>query len=317
MVYNLLRARRHARKHFSLEDNKVKRVLAVFLAVLMLAALFSACGEKKAKTETAPETKGEEQKTEIPNPTTEYASLEEINEITHGRLAHPAVMGVTDEKFSVIDCGDYKIAQYDYSVNGIPYTFRFSDYVEDDISGIYEGGALLFGKEIAEEVKEFEGGKAARFFTTDGQYVLTAKDNGALELETFKGIADEQHRIVGDYGEAEGMAAQFVGDWHEQIAGRGMMTVTAENEKLHFSARWAGSYKDAYVWEFDGEVGADGKIEYKDGLRQLMEYDETGAATEKERKEDNSGVIWLDGEGNIVWQDNDSEGSEPAVFVRN
>ncbi len=295
----------------------MKKILAVLLAVLMLAALFSACGEKKAKTETPAETKGEEQKTEIPNPVTEYASLEEINQLLGGKLRHPAVMGVTDEKFSVVEAGDYQIAQYEYSVNGIPYTFRFSPNFEADISGIYEKGEQLFADRASDEIKEFEGGKAARFVTADGQYVLTAKDNGALDLETFKSIAAEQQALAAEGGNAEGAAAQFVGDWHEKIAGRGMMTVTAENEKLHFSARWPGSYKDAYVWEFDGEVGEDGKIAYEGGLKQLMEYDEKGAATEKERIENNSGVIWLDEEGNIVWQDNDSEDREPAVFVRN
>lgn len=184
----------------------MKKILSTLAVVCLLAAVLCACGQKKAPAASAsdigkeaqPEQQQEQQQQEVslPNPITEYGSLEEINELTHGHLVHPAVMGVTDERFSVIDCGDYQISQYDFTVNGIPYTYRFSSNVLTDISGIYDNGGELFSGEFKNEIKEFPGGKAYRFFNTDGQYVLTAKDDGALSLDTFQSIAEEQQNLA-------------------------------------------------------------------------------------------------------------------------
>ena len=175
----------------------MKKILEIIVVVCLLAAVLSACGEKKAPAASATDIgKETQQQASLPNPIKEYGSLEEINELTHGHLMHPAVMGVADERFSVIDCGEYRIAQYNYTVNGIPYTYRFSPSVVSDISGIYDDGGTLFGSEIKNEVKEFSGGKAYRFFNTDGQYVLTAQDDGALSLDTFQMIAQEQENLA-------------------------------------------------------------------------------------------------------------------------
>ncbi len=317
--YNLLRTGADAPPEISayLEDNNMKKTLAILLAVCMLAAVLCGCGEKKPSAASATDLEKEPQQQEVslPNPVKEYGSLEEINELAHGHLMHPAVMGVTDERFSMIDCGDYQIAQYEYAVNGVPYTYRFSSYVESDISGIYEGGGELFGSGFENEVKEFAGGKAYRFFNVDGQYVLTAKDEGALDLETFRLIAEEQQNLASMFGE-DGAAAPYAGDWHEKHAGRGMMSVTAQGDTAYFSVRWANSAFETYFWEFSGEVGEGGAIEYSDGTRVLMRYDEKGNGTEVERIETNSGTISLDDDGSILWTDNDAGSTEPSVFVK-
>ena len=293
----------------------MKKILATVLAACMLAAVLCACGAKQENTAGETGEKETEQEVSLPNPVKEYSSLEEINEITQGHLVHPAVMGVTDERFSVINAGEYQIAQYNYTLNGIPYTFRFSPNVFSDISGIYENGAELFGAEIANEIKEYAGGKASRFFNVDGQYVLMAEDNGALSLETFEAISEEQRSIVSMFGE-DGAAAPYAGDWHEKHAGRGMMSVTVEGDTAFFSVKWAGSAAETYFWDFSGEVGEGGAIEYSDGTRVLMRYDDKGNASEIERIETNSGTVSLNDDGELVWQDNDSGNPDPAVFVK-
>lgn len=161
----------------------------VLLIVCLLALALCACSApaEEAAEEAAEETAG------LANPVTEYGSLSEINEIAQGKLARPATMGVTDESYKIIDAGDYQIAEYDFSVNGTPYTYRFANGITEDISGIYAEGGALFADEASDsdQIKEFEGGKAVRHFTLDGQYVLTVMDDGALSADDFQAIADE------------------------------------------------------------------------------------------------------------------------------
>ncbi|MCR4962875.1 MAG: hypothetical protein K6B40_03210 [Firmicutes bacterium] len=163
-----------------------KTIVLSFVLFLLVMAL---CACSASSSDGQPPANGDS----LVNPITEYASLAEINEITGGHLAKPAVMGVTDEAFLIIDANDYKIAEYNFAVNGTPYTMRFAKGTEEDISGVYEGGGLLFDAGATDiiEVKEFEGGKAARCFNMDGQYILTVHDDGALDMETFRAIADE------------------------------------------------------------------------------------------------------------------------------
>ena len=173
----------------------MKKSIVLLIGVCLLALALCACSApaEDAAEETAEESAG------LANPVTEYGSLSEINEITQGKLAQPAAMAVTDETYKIIDAGDYQIAEYGFSVNGTPYTYRFASGITADISGIYAEGGALFADEDSDsdQIKEFEGGKAVRHFTPDGQYVLTVMDDGALSAEDFQAIADELFTSAG------------------------------------------------------------------------------------------------------------------------
>ena len=133
-------------------------------------------------------------------------------------------MGVSDAAYFVIDCGSYKIGEYQFKMNGYEYTFRCAK-VNEDISGIYlsgqEGTAFsaadteVEGEEIAEGVVLYVAGepseeicnivdegngmqsnsddtyKCVRWFVDGMQYVLTVNDGGALDHDTFISIANE------------------------------------------------------------------------------------------------------------------------------
>lgn len=301
---------------------KIMKRIALLLLIGLLTAGLSACSGQSSQDEEAPaEQSAEENESEdsvgMVNPIKEYASLEEINEITQGKLCHPPVMGVSDEAYSIIDCGDYKVAQYDFSVNGIPYCYRFANDVADDISGIYANGGTLFAADDADhEVKEFDGGKAIRCFTTDGQYVLSVNDAGALNEDAFRSIAEELFSFTVEADSYGYDLDAFIGSWYEQIAGRGLMTVTADGEKAVFNVEWSNSASEVYRWEFAGTVNEEGVIEYTDGRKYSAVFDQAGNETISELSDSNTGSVRIDENGDLLWIDDESAYKEGSVFVR-
>ena len=126
----------------------------------------------------------------VENPMIAKESLDEVNEITHGHLRKPPVMGVTQEGFYVIETKEGNIGEYDFVLNDIGYTVRFSDtIVKEDISGIWVDGKVAFGDDISQTRAKGADLLLARWFTVDGQYVLEAPDT--ISEDTFENIVSE------------------------------------------------------------------------------------------------------------------------------
>lgn len=155
----------------------MKKIIAILL-VLAMVICFGACNKNEKPVDTG-----------MPNPMTEVASLDELNAAAGCNLVKPGVMGVSDEKFFTINCGDYTIGEYQFTVAGVNYTLRAAATTED-ISGVYVGEGTAF-PEVKEgvDIVETEEVKLARWFNLNGQHVLSAK--GDIDSETFAGVADE------------------------------------------------------------------------------------------------------------------------------
>lgn len=111
----------------------------------------------------------------MPNPMETRESLDEVNELTHGRIAKPGVMGITQEGFYTINTEKGLIGEYDFVLNDMGYTIRFSDtIVKEDISGVWIDGKLAFSDDMSQTRAQGEDLRLARWFTVDGQYVFEA-----------------------------------------------------------------------------------------------------------------------------------------------
>lgn len=197
----------------------MKRLTALLLC-LLLAFSLCACAknaktsgdsdtsEPKDVTGAIPDGATVVEGTEVPengvvcieDPSEEHDSLEEINKIVGGNLVGPAVMGVTDNVYLTIDCDDYVIAEYQFKVNGLAYSFRCAKTAVD-ISGVYIDANPAFADGTASKMQfnSDDDNKCARWFDGDMQYVLTANDtNGALDMDTFKSIAQELQQLSAD-----------------------------------------------------------------------------------------------------------------------
>ncbi|MCQ2483623.1 MAG: hypothetical protein MJ153_09075 [Clostridia bacterium] len=152
--------------------------------------------EETIVTEAITEASSEETEESVGmvNPMVEYDSLEEVNETLGGAMCKPAVMGVTDEQFWTIDCGEQgMLGQYCYKVNGVAYTMRFSPNQTGDITGVYTSeGNTVYGEPTDELIAyaQDSGILFARWFTIDGQYVLECESN-ELTTELFEDVAEE------------------------------------------------------------------------------------------------------------------------------
>lgn len=135
------------------------------------------------------------------NPITEYASIEEINELVGCKLGGPGVMGVTDQSYCVIST-DQPIAQYSFSMNGNNCTMRAGKTTED-ISGVYYSGktlGVLLDAQVGsgmDGMLETADGKYARWFDGDMQYSFYMDKSEAMTMETFAGCVDELKVITG------------------------------------------------------------------------------------------------------------------------
>lgn len=187
---------------------KGKHIMKRFIALLLCFVLvFALCACAKEQTNEPEETEFIAENTEptvsnepeagtacIVNPCTEYDSLDEINDVVGGNLVRPAVMGVGDKSYTVIDSGDCKIAEYRFNVAGFDYVFRCANETKD-ISGVYMGGeGTAFADGTTDEMQINCGSeyKCARWFNGDMQYVLTLADaENAMSQDIFESIASE------------------------------------------------------------------------------------------------------------------------------
>lgn len=158
----------------------------LFIIVLCLGLLMSVVGCSKGIDEP------------VTNPIKEYKSLDEINEITGGNLMKPAIMGVEDKTYLIIQAPN-DVAEYDFTLNGTPFRFRYSKApFDEDISGYYIGGEPAF---TAEDygicfVNPAKDVRLARWQDTqDGQYVLMAE--GEIDQNSFMDLVYELSDIIG------------------------------------------------------------------------------------------------------------------------
>ena len=291
----------------------MKRMLALALAAMMVLCL-CACGEKPAQQ---PETE-EPMIDGMPNPMVEYGSLDEINDLVGSRLVHPAVMGVSDEKFFVIDCGDFQLADYRFTVNGVEYTFR-SAPVTQDISGYYvgEGTAFADGAHDGIEYAEADGAQLARWFTIDGQYVLSAKN--MADADTFALVAEELCAMTlpgMSETEYETYYAGLAGQYYDSYSQRAVMTVEADGaDGVKIIVDWSSSASENTEWTMTARLTEDGLLSYNDCACSNIVTAEDGTQTVEIVNTDGEGWFTFDGD-KLCWTGAADENCVNCVFEK-
>ena len=121
-----------------------------------------------------------EETADMPNPVKEVETLDELIEVIDMAIYKVEADGVSDEVFKLID-GEYPIAEYDFKLNGKDVTVRASKApAAIDISGVYFNENTLYGNYLDTEAScyiENDDYNSHRWFTIDGQYVITVDVN--------------------------------------------------------------------------------------------------------------------------------------------
>ena len=282
----------------------MKKVLALIIA---LSFCLCACAEGL---------------TGLANPYTQYETLDEINNLVGCMLCRPAVMGVTDEVFYIVDCGEFLMAEYDFCVNGIPYTFRCASAYYEDISGVYINGETAFGAEAPETIEfaEGEGMLLARWFDVNGQYCLILDNGeGAMNMETFEGIASElkENTSMVLYGNRlKAYIAYLAGDYMDSVSERATLSAVAnEDDSLGITVRWSSSAFEYTVWKMNAYVGEDGLLNYTDCVMQNIVCLDDGSE-EIETVYENGEGFFGQNEGVLYWNGAADENCAECEFIK-
>lgn len=175
----------------------MKRILCLALAALAAVSL-AACGAPDASSPAASSSSAasvvsspaptssaaSSQSASLANPVTAYTSTDEINAIVGCELYQLPVMGVSENSFSVIDTGGYKLAEYSFRFMEYDWVYRAAP-TRDDISGVTHNGRTL--GEASEPDTVFSAGnfRYIRWFRGDMQYSLYASGADAPGEDLF------------------------------------------------------------------------------------------------------------------------------------
>ncbi len=287
----------------------MKKIISILL-ILTMVFCFAGCGQKDDGGYAG-----------MPNPMTEVESLEALNEMYGCAMISPSVMGVSDEKYFSVD-SDPDFAEYQFTVNGLPYTYRFAVAGMDvDISGYWrsDNSETVFQSSDA-EMSYYEGDEAklARWFTIDGQYVLMVKDNGELDYDTFDGIVQEFKSVKpvnwNDDGSFERYKA-LEGYYMDSAKGvLGSFSLSGTCGRFMTMSREAGS-NETYEYDIPVVFDANNNLAFEKVGITLYKSDESGITTSEEALPDGgAGVIEIQGE-NLVITETDVEQLKGLSFA--
>ena len=176
----------------------MKKLISLLLCAVLLVMLAACASQSESKTPMPTEPSAPLEPTEpsilpsVPNPMRTLSSLDELNEAIGGNLCRPGVMGVTNESYRMIE-GSISVAEYSFTLGSTEFVLRCSAETKADISGLYFGDGTAFSDEATEEMQTASDAtwKTARWLAGGMQYVLSVRDVGTMETETFVGIAEE------------------------------------------------------------------------------------------------------------------------------
>lgn len=282
----------------------MKKLSALFLALVMSLLLVTCIAEEIDENDDGPFGKL--------NRVVEYDSLEEINTIIGVNLMHPAVMGVTNERFSVIDD---TVAQYVCEINGLEWTFRGAYITDEDISGMYsEYSGYALNSDLSLYTDRFY---MDRFFDGERQYTIvvmdpiTADGDVFLDEETFSNICMELELIQKLH-----MDDPLVGDYRDTVSKRVTAIVERRGDAYNIDVNWSDSafeYNHRIIY---GAVREDDKLSYYGEEIVRYTYDAEGNETScNATGSDNPGWFEIK-DGMLYWTGSAYEENRACVFER-
>ena len=289
----------------------MKKIITLLLTIAMIFAL-CACGKAEEPAHVEEQSSGENTSmVGMASPMVEYESLKALNEHYGFKLAHPGVMGVSDESFNAIVSESLELAQYKFTVAGTEYCYRAAA-TTDDISGIHVEGGTLFSDAEGEATAEKDGFYGSRWFTLDGQYCLTAAAEN-LEFDTFLACADELKALTETSNSQNPAYTELVGQYQDSWSQRATAEVSAEGEGVYVMVSWANSATECEEWTLPCKFGEDGLLYYTNGVHEKVNYDDNSKET---IAADLEGFFGVDENMNLCWNGASEEGCTECVFEK-
>jgi len=282
----------------------MKKLVCLISIVMMIISL-SGC--KKEKGNEEPVISG------LSNPVTEVNTLEDLNGECNTSILKPAVMGISDERYSYIEMGTYRIAQYQFKVNGYEYTFRTAQ-TSEDISGIYVDEKTAFEAGETDYVKTKEL-KAIRWFNSNGQFVLAVYDNGDMKEEQFRNIADEFIALSEAYFEISEYD-ELSGSYTEEVSLNAQAKVYSNGDNATVEVSLRNDDSSVCTWTMTIAYNQSGKLGYSDMIKTLDTYNEDGSLKECNVIDAIEYGYFTLQNGKLIWEGSNDPDTVEWVFAK-
>ena len=173
----------------------MKRVFSIVMTAALCFSALTACSAAKDTTPAVSEIttsdtaeSGEGENTQIPNPWTDCATLDELNAAAGTALHTPTGLeSISDESFAYMTNDGCTLAQYEFIYNGGAYTLRTA-HTQGDISGVYQDGQTLgeLDTEDNDILTTDDNALWSRWFDGDTQYSLYAVNASAEDYRAVR-----------------------------------------------------------------------------------------------------------------------------------
>lgn len=249
---------------------------------------------------------------------------------------------ITPEKYSNTDLDMYlaRIA-YKGDTNYTVSTTEFGPIEPVSVDGKYyaelliESGFEISGGETVpdgeyavlnfpeEDIRfDFFMGDKTLVRETRGEYVTYYRYKQRDAILSTDIMFDWYEAMAVDIGkkEADTSLDAYEGYWHEEIAGRGQMTVIKLLKMGRFAkieVVWPDSAAVSYYWDAVGYLTDGGEVLYYDGTLSGVEYDANGIGDLFLEDNQNSGSLKINDDGKLVWHYRINGEEMTAVFVKN
>lgn len=272
----------------------MKRTLSILLVLLICLSL-SAC------------------KQEPEQPIRTYETLEEINSQANVNICKPAVMGVTEEKFST---GDHNTALYQFELNGYSYYVRACKDTINDVSDLFKNNKPLF-EGCTEKIAfdEATGYKACRFILGNRQYVFGVYDEEKMNQEDFESQALSLiDQMINQLTLPE--IQELVGKYEDSTSKRAAAEVKLADDinQIIIDITWPNASSSYDEWKCQCYINM-GKAIYDTISHTTNEVDEQGNVTPTSLDDYGQGYFTLK-ENQILWDGSENEITQTCVFKK-
>ena len=251
---------------------------------------------------------------------TEYASLAEINHIAGTNLVHPAVMGVSEESFSILTTDEGFISQYSFTVAGFAYTFRSACF-DSNISGMNADGKPIFTTIPSAECEFYygDGFMLSRWKTGINQYSLCVEDpDSIMDRETFRLISWEMQELSAEESavvQTVNSGAGLTGEYDDSFSQRAWAKISLDDAGMYIiEIHWADSAEEYYRWSMTLLQNGD-KLVYTDGVCSSISTRDDGTEKIITVYDGATGFFTLS-EGKLLWDGAENDYCRDCVFEK-
>lgn len=277
----------------------MKKLFTILLTIFCLLNL-SACSNNKIG---------------LANPKVEYNSLDEINEKCNTNLVQLFNTGIISETFFVID---EKIAEYNFSLNGIDYTLRGSKITDQDISGIYGEDGVIF-KDLSNPYDIYDGkeNKAFRFVVDDTQYTLVASNCEQLDIDHFIDIASQMSNLVTGFNSETNNINEtdLIGSYQDSVSKRAQAQISLNDDgTCSILISWPDTSEQWDEWEIRATLN-NNKLEYNEIRHIKYMSDEEGNVNPIDVNDALPGYFEIK-DSKLYWTGSNVENTSSCIFEK-